>query len=343
MTQRGKRGEDRGALAARRSADKQGMTARGLALLGMLAGMTFACGAPPPSAAAAPAAAAPVSTAPFIVAIAYRDTAGTSVEPIARFTGAEWINTWPRGEDMNVPAPPLEQIPDAWLGRPVPRDWNVWSAGSTRQRVRIAGSKRGNGCEALIDLTADQATSASLTMDEPLVAVDTNQRVGAIRGVTHSDPERATLEPVIRAAFEANAQRAFDEDVVLGRRLSPDALAQRPVTIDYLVRPASSDGPVIYYFEAARHVVDGGEDGVAVGGWLRQDAAGRWIAADVKSRGLGGDGPPLPATVPLATFPIAGRAYWLLELRGYEGVAASIVEITGSGVKEILNIARAGC
>lgn len=75
----------------------------------------------------------------------------------------------------------------------------------------------------------------------------------------------------------------------------------------------------VLYLEATKYVAQP-KDGVAVTGWLR-DSKGRWTATDVKSRGLGGDGNPVPGLVLLATMNGDGRQFWFIDQRGYEGAA----------------------
>jgi hypothetical protein len=43
----------------------------------------------------------------FVVAVA----AGETLLPIGRFTGTEWVNTWPEPDDEWVPVPALDAIP----------------------------------------------------------------------------------------------------------------------------------------------------------------------------------------------------------------------------------------
>ena len=116
--------------------------------------------------------------------------------------------------------------------------------------------------------------------------------------------------------------------------------AHRPVTIPFLVGP---DGPTsVLYFEATKRVAQR-EGGVAVTGWLRRGRNGRGVPTDVKSRGLGGNGNPVPGLVPLATINIKGREFWFMEERGYEGFAFELMEMTSDGLKSVLNVVRAGC
>jgi hypothetical protein len=301
-------------------------------------------------AAATPATASAVSKAAaaresansssFVVGIAVQYSGSAYIEPVVRFDGSKWLNTWPEAADMNVPVTPLDQIPDAWLGEPVPREWTLRSSAGESVVARIVGTQRGGACNGRIQLTVDTRTASLMKSMRPYIAVDRSVSLGVIRDVTKSDAGWATVVPVILKAFAEHERLVFDEDVQLRRRLSPEALANRPVTIPFLVGPG---GPLSFlYFEATKRLAQR-EDGVAVTGWLRRDSKGRWTATDVKSRGLGGDGNPVPGLVPLATMNINGRQFWFMDERGYEGAAFELMEMTSDGLKSVLNVGRGGC
>ena len=78
-------------------------------------------------------------------------------------------------------------------------------------------------------------------------------------------------------------------------------------------------------------------------GWLRRNSNGRWAASDVESRGLGGDGNPVPGLMPLGTMNINGREFWFMFEDGYEGAAFELMEMTSDGLKSVLNVGLGGC
>src|SRR5215470_13851865 len=91
----------------------------------------------------------------FVVGIADRDTKGGYIEPVVRFDGSKWVNTWPEAAEMNVPATPLDQIPVAWLGEPVPREWTLRSSAGESLAARIVSTQRGGSCSGRIQLIVD--------------------------------------------------------------------------------------------------------------------------------------------------------------------------------------------
>jgi len=275
----------------------------------------------------------------FVVGIADHHSGSGYIEPVVRLDGSKWLNTWPEAADMNVPATPLDQIPDAWLGGPVPREWTLRSSAGESVAARIIATRRGGSCVGRIQLTVDNRTASSMKSKRPYIAVDKPVPLGVIRDVTKSDAEWASVVPVILKAFAEHERLAF-QDVQLRRRLSPEALANRPVTIPFLVGPG---GPLsVLYFEATKRLAQR-EDGVAVTGWLRRNSNGRWAASDVESRGLGGDGNPVPGLMPLGTMNINGREFWFMFEDGYEGAAFELMEMTSDGLKSVLNVGLGGC
>jgi hypothetical protein len=300
--------------------------------------------ASPPVARPEPRPAAPVvSAAPFVLAIARTTSDGSALEPIARFTGTEWTDTWPGAEDMKAPFPPIEDIPEAWLGRPVPRDWTVWSRSGGTVRAQAIGTRRGGGCQARIQLSLERTTALDALGDASRVAADSDLPLHGFEAVDASDPDRARLEPVVRDVFLGHEPRALADDRRLMRNLPSGALAALPIVIKYLVRPIASKG-TLFYFEATkgRAAIRGGA-GFAISGWLRPDAAGGWSVMDVDAHGIGGASVPVPGRVPLAWFTLAGREYMLIEVFGYESLDADLVELTANGVARIVSVGRGGC
>ena len=80
-------------------------------------------------------------------------TDDTHLLPIARFAGTEWINTWPQPEDSDAPVPRLSNVPEQWLGGPVPRQWTAWLTSGASAPVSVTGIDRSGGCVVSPSLT----------------------------------------------------------------------------------------------------------------------------------------------------------------------------------------------
>jgi hypothetical protein len=285
----------------------------------------------------------PVQTR-FVVGFAASDSQDSYIEPIARFTGTSWVNTWPKPEDGlgSRPAPPLSDLPNAWLGRPIPLDWAVWSADGDVHPVHVVGTRRGNSCFALIQLTLSQGTQIGSKMYDSRVAVDTDQRVGGFRTITNSDPEWQRLSAFIQGAWTDNEESVR---ITNPREISPAELKNVDIHIEYLVQPQSATAPLLYYFEASKEIrkADGENTGLVIRGWIGRDNSGNLILDHFDSRGMDRDKPPIPQEVPLGSFHLGGREYFVTDIRGYEGSAANILEATRAGIVPVLEVGRAGC
>jgi hypothetical protein len=68
-----------------------------------------------------------------------------SIEVLGRFDGMRWVNTWPEVDEPSRPVPPLADMPTAWLGKPVPREWRVWMRGQDSFPRLVTHARRGLG------------------------------------------------------------------------------------------------------------------------------------------------------------------------------------------------------
>src|SRR5688572_485823 len=59
---------------------------------------------------------------PFVVGVT---SWNGSIEVLGRFDGMRWVNTWPEVDEPSRPVPRLADMPTAWLGKPVPREWHA--------------------------------------------------------------------------------------------------------------------------------------------------------------------------------------------------------------------------
>lgn len=161
-----------------------------------------------------PAALTAQTEGPLIVA--YMDSTGELV-PIARYDGARWRNTWPKPIEREAPLPvrSVAEIPEAWLGQPVPLTWTAWSmATGKQQRVRVTGVDREGACVESITL----ATSFKSDPRSDGLAFDRPTMVSAIVMLEKGSPEwdvlRREIVPHLTAAIASTtlAQRGGEQD-----------------------------------------------------------------------------------------------------------------------------------
>jgi hypothetical protein len=283
----------------------------------------------------------------FVLAIS---DSGKALEPIGRFTGSAWVNTWPPPDEPHVTVPPLDRVPLSWLGKRVPRQWTLWQNGD-RRTVTVTGTRRGDasggGCTspAVLTLTAPQGPPD--TRDDIALAVDTAQEIVSLRALGHSDIEWAQLQPFVAEMFRANEQRAMRNG---NRRWFVEALARAktnlasvPIRVEAVVRPAGTARPPLYYVVAARRADTGsGTVGVIIWGWTQRDATGRWSALGVTGHSFGDDTPGNGLN-PLGVLRVGTRTFWVMSRTGYESLGYEIYEVTASDVVRTLAVASGEC
>lgn len=275
---------------------------------------------------------------------------GGALEPIGRFTGAVWVNTWPTPDESNVAVPALEDVPRSWLGKSVPPQWTLWKNGIPRT-VTVAGTRRGygsgGGCTHPAVLTLAKPQGGPDTFYENGLAVDTNQPIDAIRQLDRADVEWTQAAPFVQATFRANEQRAMDNG---NRRWLSEVLAKAkvdlatvPIGIEGLFRADTIESSPMYYAIAARRARTADDTiGVIVWGWLRRDATGRWSASAVTGHPFGSDTPGYEL-FPLGVLRVAARVFWIVSRGGYESRVFEIYEIAGSNVVRVLATDSGAC
>lgn len=293
------------------------------------------------------------------VAPAQRDTRqallavseGTSLLPIARHTGAGWINTWPEPADLDVPVPPLEGIPATWLGERVPRRWTLsFTTGGTTP-LDIARSERSGGCIVSPRLVVAAPPTPPAQFDMVHVGLAVAGRpmpVDAIRPMTAEDADWPAVESAVRALVALHARRIIDAyaDEALRARLTPGRVAAAAVTLDWAFAPARVARPVAIAFEASKHFAEPDQNvyRAIVAGWLVRQDDGAFVAHDVTEHfSSDPDAADLPQLVPLGIVRPEGRDVWVQEAHPGEVTTFRLLEVTRGGVRTVLTIDAGGC
>jgi hypothetical protein len=285
---------------------------------------------------------------PFVVAIQLERSPGAAtLFPVARFTGSEWVNTWPGPVDGRTAAPSLSQIPEAWLGGPVPLEWTLWSPAGDRTRVTVTGTERGrDGCETSVKLViagAPPPPRDPWAADSTRVAIAGDARPEWIRPVAATDPAMPTLARVIHEAQRDN-ERLIGGSAIAEWTNGLAALDRAGVTaqVDVLVQ-SSAAGSVVYYFEASRRLPRsaGPRFMLYVRGWIRASADGTLTARDIARGAFLGEGG--SNLLPIAAFHVGPRVMWLSRLSGYESLSFVLDDITSAAPRRLVNAISDGC
>jgi hypothetical protein len=270
------------------------------------------------------------------------------IEPIAHFTGTDWIHAWPAAEDESAPFPALTDVPEAWLGGPLPRTWTLWIDGSAPVSARVLKTYREAGCSVPIVLGLDTRAPDGQSNGHGL-AVSTAQSVAPVRPINSSDPDWQELAAAATAALIEHRAEAVEKAYMkeAERAAFSAQLPQLPVTLDAVYR--SAEDRTVYYFQANQWTKprDMEAPHVQVWGWMRRDESGHYHPMAVEGRAGAGseEGMLSPQRQsPLGAIRTAGRTFWILWNSGLESYAYDITEITPTEIiTRLRDVGGGGC
>lgn len=258
----------------------------------------------------------------FILAV----YSGDNLLPIARYTGARWLNTWPGADDDDVKVPALKNIPADWLGRRVPQQWTVWFTTGKTATVHIKGTQRYGGCVSPPALSvAEELAPPAGTFDEqhPGVAVDTAQPVEPISRLS-GGAEWDAIRPVAMAAAERIGGRASE--------------------LRWLYRAGASPRSPTYFFETGEVKSDESGTSMVVHGWILRNPGGLLTAVGADLFGCGNEEKDvLSCLIPIGAVRIGGRTIWLLEYPLGETDTFELWDVGSTNPRRILTADAGGC
>ena len=268
--------------------------------------------------------------------VAYMASDGELV-PVARYDGTGWLNTWPEPIQHDAPLPvrTVGEIPEAWLGQPVPSTWTAWSqATGKQQRVTVTGVDRDGSCVEAITL----ATSSKPDPPSEGLAFDRPTRVDAIVEWEQGPPEREPLSrqmaPHFRTAVAKAVLQPGGEERELGARVFALARADKFADEDVVVESVFRDPrfPVLF-IAVQRHFgqipADTQYDALSYRGWFRRERAGSGalipISASVTSFSTAQGR--LPRYTPIGILRLGGRSIWAMSEWGTESHTIVLFDI----------------
>jgi catechol 2,3-dioxygenase-like lactoylglutathione lyase family enzyme len=310
----------------------------------------------PPSKALASA-----NPASFAVAV----TEGDTLLPIARYGAGGWLNTWPEPEEDSKEVPALADVPVAWLGGPVPPEWNLVFAIGGSTPVQIAGTERTGGCVVSPKLkmrnppvppagSFDEIHAGLATTNGGVVAAVRQIVSRAGSGTTSTDDALVKrLQPVVQSLFDAHEQKALERartsDGSSTTAMSPALLAKATPTIDWMYRSLGAD-PSVLYVEASKRPMPAPGERLGVSAWLRLAANGDVVPLRVDAGIELDDAPPgddsitnVPDQVPLGVINVGGRDVWFMEAHFSESADFLLYEVAPTVVRRILRVDGGGC
>lgn len=293
---------------------------------------------------------------PFILAV----YGGGDLLPIARFTGREWVNTWPPPEEAEVPVPKLPDVPVTWLGMRVPIVWKLWFSTGGAVHVTVVGMDRSGGCvvspQLLLDESPRSPNPAYDVVHEGVAAAGADVEVEPVRLIKSGDLERRELESTLRGIFTAHEREAVSrssgDHPNVRERLSAAKMAGASIDIDWVFSSSAKASPLVYRFEVAKREPPGQHDvtmGIRVAGWLWREPDGRLTPVGVKGEILWDEGgvksefSDVPDDVPLGVLRDRDTLTWVMEWHAGESGGFELVSVSRHGERRILNVDAGGC
>jgi hypothetical protein len=277
-----------------------------------------------------------------IVGVVRGGERGSAIEVVGRFSKDAWVNTW-GSVQHGSPIPGLTDVPESWLGGPVPRDWTVWSRSGVARSATVTGTGPPFACEGPVMLPIDSAGDLQHFHYE--LAVSTAMPVTMIGAVPRAEQAWREAEVFVGELVPAHERAAIEERLRApggGRRVTHDALEGQPLILAYLVRPVGDTG--VYYFETRRRSKVRDREGASVSGWLRHEAIGGFQAFGVTARVLAGsERSPIPHREPLAILRWTGHEYFVIRTNGYEGWSTGFFRMSPSGPLLVHESHGGGC
>lgn len=244
------------------------------------------------------------------------------IQPVARFDGERWSNTWPEPVDRHAKIPTsIDAVPAAWLGGAVPLQWRRLATGTDAatpqpESIRVTGVGRVVSCFGSIALTTDMPNTKRDRHEIVSVVVSSDATGHALR----------QLPTGPRAALVALERRARKQ---LGGGGGGSVAA-------HFYAPVGTNSDVLfvtYELTLARR-------GVWLSGWLRSD--GGFIR--VESMMFPGEtaGRRLDPIYVIGD-PGSDRPFWVMRERGYESSSIVLFTVEADGASEMVRALRDGC
>jgi hypothetical protein len=264
--------------------------------------------------------------APFILGV----FTGDAIMPIGRYTGTRWLNSWPGAEDDEVRVPALKDVPIAWLGQRVPRQWTVWFTTGKTAVVHVTGTQRYGGCVSPPALSlAERLAPPPEVFDQqhPGVALNTAQRI----------------EPLSRLSAGAEWDAITPVAIAAAARIGSRASSLR-----WLYRAGRVADAPMYFFETGE--VKSNEPAgsmMVVRGWVVQGQVGPRASPVSVGASLvvcgNEQGDVLSCLIPVGMLRLGARAVWLLEYPVGETHTFELWDVGTTDARRLLIADGGGC
>lgn len=277
--------------------------------------------------------------------------AGDVIVPFAEYRNGRWSNPWPRTGDAAPDEPAtVADLEKPWFTRNdgAASTWHFWQPGEAYREInapRVATFS--SHCQKVWGLAGDLPGGQRLGGEQcaPLgVALDAYRKVIPFTNVVKTSDEWNRSSAQVQSLFRREEERKGKD---LSAFLEPPALDQRQRTAPVLLHLYRAAG--IYYFEALKEYnlpIPGNKqtcNNLFFKGWLRgaPGDSSRPLGAQIGWTDCERKGE--SDIIPLGFLDIDNRHFIFSYDSGYEGESYSIWELTGSGVRKVLETEGGSC
>ena len=272
--------------------------------------------------------------------------------PFTVYDSGKWSNPWPgtfrRRAPIDSTITSLTDIPKSWYTPlpEIPLEWYIRKLNGDSTVVRISKP---------VCVKTHCVKKWGLLSDYSLKITDFPQHLLNIEGIALST-NILTQRPFAikeesnewKELFRFVALLFHREEQEAGHPLPKIERAKADPTLTKLFRNESAHGGAfIYYFEAKKHYASINERSLHstsfLKGWILRDSTGK-ITLLMK----GFKFTPFRTMYirrgnPLGIIVINGKMFWILQHRGYEGEMYLVFEVSGSRIKQIIEVHGGGC
>ena len=283
---------------------------------------------------------------------------GASTQPVARFNGRGWVNTWPDPVDTVEPTLTLDRVPREWLDGPVPPRWVGHLVNGTAvpfTATEVGGGGSGDsGCTGPMGIRFKEQLPRVPGLFDSLhvgIATDRAWRTEAVTPVARSHAAFRRAETIARELFAAADRgmitfHSYDDDSA--GLLRTRRFRETPVVVDALFASGRGERPT-YYFEASRWLSDGLR--VFITGWIAPNSGP--LGAIVDSAGVSAGISPKPTNieewlyvahlVPLGVVWMSDRPVWVMEIPLGEATAYGLYQVWRGTISPVMRTDGGGC
>ncbi|NQW04213.1 MAG: hypothetical protein HQ485_09310 [Acidobacteria bacterium] len=288
----------------------------------------------------------------FTIGVVSATEYGIVLQPIARLTKSEWLNTWPTLEETDL-IPTLDQIPDTWLDGAVPVTWRFSPPRGPSRDVKVVNARRGDSvCYAPVELVLEgEGAGAPPENSAPAffgIATSSDVPVAYWVEVPRQGEEVGRLFAAIDAALRKIERQTVDAFLFPEGLPSPGMLSSEKLqatAITKLMRSNDDAEGRTYWFDAVRRA-HGDQwhqmHGVALEGWVRVERGAEPVVFGQTGR-VRWEMESGARHTPLAIIRHHDRDFWVLRRNYYESTGYDTTEVSFPDAFERAKANGGGC